>query len=302
VNDPNDHQAKEVAPAQPSTVTLRVDETQLSQLLENLKAPAASKLDLKDLASLIQVLALVVGGAWALYEFLTFRSEQNRLTLDQQRFAVQQQGLSTRMAELSLSLQKRQEELAGLQLGKAHESRYRLDTGARALLIQHRKDSDEVWIEYTFKITNISDQEFRVTYSVLEVFRGKLAVRLTNEAPIIPVNPPPNLYVAPEPGGVRWQRIHGEAHAYDKVPDRALGILKSAGYKPIQGGGGTFVLKAGESSRFQEDFVIRATPDALIGFVINWGMDFGYEWNARSYGLRELLSQPQSQRALLPPA
>lgn len=278
---------------QARTVTLRVDDAQLSRLLESLKP----RFDLKDLASLIQVLALVVGGAWALYEFLSFRSEQNRLTLDQQRFAVQQQGLSARMAELSLSLQKRQDELAGLQVGKAHESRYRLETSARASVVQRGNASDEYWVQYTFNITNSSDQEFNVTYSVFEVFLGEIAAKFTKDLQIISVNSPPNLYVAPELGGVHWQRIYGRAHVYDRVPDQDLAFLKSAGYKPIQGGGGTRVLRAGESSKWEQDFLIHAKPDAWIGFVVNWGMDFGYRWKDNSFRLQELLPQPQYRQA-----
>src|SRR5437660_1309323 len=72
-NSPHQQPDETMATCGSRAVTLRADEAQFSQLLENVKPPA--RFDLKDLASLIQVLALVVGGGWAFYEFLSFRSE-----------------------------------------------------------------------------------------------------------------------------------------------------------------------------------------------------------------------------------
>ena len=89
----------------------RIGEQQIKldaqQFVEVLRAVGADKKSIWSPSSLLQLaqfFAILVAGLWAFFEYKSFRSENEQLTLNQQRFAIEQQAITREQQALSLEM------------------------------------------------------------------------------------------------------------------------------------------------------------------------------------------------------
>jgi hypothetical protein len=263
-----------------------INPTQLDQILSEVSRKEQRRFDLHDAAQIVQVAALVAGGIWALFEFRTFKSENSRLTLEQQRFAVQQQEiareqqkLSIDMATVSLAYQKKQDELSGLALSKSKQTRFEFNSHLTAKPVSQSRKNGVFSVDVEFKVTNTSDTDFVVTASVIEIFIAEPVPMLRSNLDVITISFPPAItdtFYNPKPAaGLEWKKIAGKAHVFQEEP---LGpsLLLGNYPNPIIGGGGTLRLKAGESTTGSMTLLVKANPDAWVGAVVNLGFGDGH--------------------------
>jgi hypothetical protein len=261
----------------------RINPTQLDRILFEIRKKKHGRINLHDIVQIIQMAALVAGGIWALFEFRTFKSENSRLTLEQQRFAVQQQEigkeqqkLSLEMAKVSLAYQEKQDALSGLALSKSKQKRREFNSDLTAKPVSPAKNN-VFCVDVEFKVTNTSDAEFVVTYSLIEIFIAEPVPMLRTNLDVITIPTPPaitdGVYNPKTAAGLKWKKLAGKAHVYQDGAVHLPPFFSNAYPNPIIGGGGTLSLKAGESTTGSMTLLVKAHPDAWVGAVVKIGFD-----------------------------
>lgn len=80
----------------PATYQLNVDTQQLEQILGKLSKQRNARINWDNIAKITQVLGALAAGCWVIFQYLTFQSRSNEISL-------QQQQLQTRAAQASLT-------------------------------------------------------------------------------------------------------------------------------------------------------------------------------------------------------
>lgn len=251
---------------------IKFDPQQFAELLRRVEAGKKSIWSPSSLLQLVQVFAILVAGIWVFLEYISFRSENAQLTL-------KQQALSLEMARATLALQEKKEALTSIELERTQEARHKAKWSLDIHYIADADDEALYEVDVNFALTNTSDTEFKVTYSLVEVFLADPASLLTLEKPIVQVAFPPDItdsiYNQQDRSKQIWRRLAGQAHVLQNSGPIPF-ILTNAGYtKIIRGGGGTQKLKADETSLVGYAFLLRAKPEAWVGAVVHLGFDDG---------------------------
>ena len=211
-------------------ITLEVDEQQLNRVLSDGLNRDASKVKASDVLALVQVIALIVGGGYAVIQTL----KQSALTAEQLRLTVQAQERQNR--QLDLSLKHRQEQRHGFE-SRAKISAVGTEGGLKVY-----------YVEYAYNFTNISDEPFKVQFMVLDAYLGTPKPPSQAGPIVIQLNDP-----LTSEGGIAWNSLLlRQVSQYFDVSDWAKGRVRhylSQGPKlPLRGDGAR--LGTAQSARF----------------------------------------------------
>jgi hypothetical protein len=161
-----------------------------------------SRLD--SILKLVKLLAIIVSGCWVLFQFLSFQSESNRISLKQQEIAKEQSNLNLQIAtatqqatisqakmsaeeaELTLRTQQAEKELRELELKYTVDEK-RLDAQSKKLTIisrtTYKAAKQSRWVARELRdgliqvlyhpgITNASEESFEVSSIAVNVYAG----------------------------------------------------------------------------------------------------------------------------------
>jgi hypothetical protein len=260
------------------------------------------------LGSVVQTLAVIVGGAWILFRYLNIehateaqRLEQLRLSNQQAALTLQTQKASEQLrvdelrlanetARFTLSQQQeqrllRQKELEiSVALHQLEARKVRHEVGYteqrkfayRFLIDAHRdQGASQYVVNHGFELVNTSQRELEVSVLAIDYFIG--TARDGDTALVTPIGSPQNRWNADsEQGGhVSWKKI-GCVASITPAADQQIGKkvrTRLSDCQVVTGGGGTGYLRPSERLEYTDTYHVVAAPDAYVLFVTSYCLD-----------------------------
>ena len=239
---------------------------------------------LENTSKLLQILAVVAGGLWALKDYNEFKRQNNKLTNEQLQ-------LTNKTAELTQSSIDLSNQLSQMKLMHSTQGRLDITTDSSATLASKSGDGSDFLYRFETGLTvrNISDANITVPAMVVEVFAGAIPDEKIKGGKASLVNLPPSWLDDPVSGDIAWKRI---AVYVQRQPEIDGGIEKVISSFPITAGGLTGEIDTNEAHDWYGDFVLRAQPTDIVASVITfWAKDERNAIRLFEYGRLELLSE-----------
>ena len=263
--------------------TFKIDPQQLKKILSSLRTPSKNSFNLDKFYTFVQISAIIVAGIWALREYIEFRSEHEKLILNQLKFQVEQQDiaksqqeLTVKSAELSLllneqSLITKKKELENLVSQKITD----LQNNLIVEKIKSFQDGTNLYkggVE--LELVNTGDEEFEITYSITQYFIGLFPQDTLEINKMIFINPPPDIFNYAPKGYIHWENIGHSSGIYGSTKYDLRHSFRGFGIDNLVSGRGVVAnLRKGESSRFGYNFLFRSKPENSVAVVTNIGID-----------------------------
>jgi hypothetical protein len=280
-----------MTPRRPFTLTRGELAAIISRLDRSRAGGAATGSFLENLSKLLQVLAIVGGGAWVLLDYFEFKKTNNELTNKQLELAL-------KTAELSQSSTMLNNQLNQLKLTRTVQGR--LEVGGDSSVVRSAKFPDDTFLyrlQITLKVKNISDSTVSVPAVVTEQFIGKTPVAALKSEQAFLVNVPSSWLRTPTLGSVEWSRV---VAVVQRVPDQIdEEIEKQIANFPLTPGGLLGEIRSGELANWTASFVLKARSEDMVGAVATF-------WVQGEDGLRgpytftyyEILSEAEDAHSL----
>jgi hypothetical protein len=282
-------QTQQAAPTDGATIshcTFQISEKQFDALRQSfvkVDSPKPWYKDFERLAQLVSLLAVLVGGAWALYQFLAFGRDSQALGVRLQEIEERSQQLAVKQQEIRL----KQEEVALVHAGVELELKKGEQTiqNSRNFELTHRvelrstdgpAENEQTGFRHYrgtvfLHMRNGAPKEpLTVTYVAVRYYLGTATQAQATTQPYFGlVNGPTTRPVA---GAViDWKHVGTRSYVYrPNLPEYPTLF----GASP-ESGGGTRRLSPSESSELEEDFVVSGRANQWIGFIINIGINGG---------------------------
>ena len=264
------------------------DDGQIKKMASALRRPSGPTWSVDRILQVIQVLAVVIGGCWVLFQFLVFERESLAL-------ANQAKSLSNDLARLTLELQRahaslRTEELKhSVELGRLQALRasqsvrysdrqsFKTVTTLGAKKVQDLVEDMVLYeVEYSLKIENLSEKPLEVSAWVLDCDLAHLPQIGAQPASMLPVSrlghPADRWHPlsGADPEGLSWKRVGTYSaifsEAQGKISEPWDDVVRKT--NPI---GGAFVgpIGPGASLSYCETFLVRASEGTYMGLTAN---------------------------------
>lgn len=274
---------------------LKFDESQLKQILGTLASEKPKQWSISTALAALQFLAILGAAAWGLYEYLAFRKEHEALQLqkmqferEQQSVLKEQQQIALHMAKLSTISIEGKNRLQEIELrSKVNERIERTADDLTVVEIQEYDDGTRLYkLTLSAGVKNISDTPVEISWTVIEYFVGELPEGVPSKRSIFRIDPLPRLLREPAEDSI-WTRVGWDAHVLATTKSD-LEWLRN--YEPEKGGGMTAHLAKEEESFFAYEYILRANPNELVGFTLNFAVsseenDGGLAWYFSNFKL-----------------
>jgi hypothetical protein len=249
----------------------------ISKLNRRLAKPSGWSL-LEMISSIVQVLAIVLGGGWVLFTYLDFQKRNN---------------------ELAYATARITKELSQQTLQRSREGR--LDVAMDSSIARSFRFEDGTFLyryHVLLKVKNISESAVFIPAVVAEFFIGTMPKDGLKPNEALYVNLPTQWQHEAVPGSISWTR--GGVYAQSKIESPIDEQVK----KDIQAFPPLAVdfasnLPSGTSNEIGLTFLIRSRPDAVAGAVITfWVRTADGSPDLQIYTNTELLSEAEDVPAL----
>jgi hypothetical protein len=275
-----------MTPANRLMVTRRQLSATISRLNRSRAGQASTGSFLENMSKLLQILAIVVGGAWVLTDYFEFSKSNKSLTNRQAELAITTATLTQSGLELN-------NKLADINVSRTTEGR--LDVYSDSSVVQSAIFPDKTAL-YRFQVSvnakNMSDGNVLIPAIVIEFFLGTNTIKDLKPGQAFLINQPGSWLDEVPPGSISWSRLTA---VVQKDPPHIDGDLAKiiADFTPIAGGF-VGVLPRGGSTHWNADFVVRARPEDMAAAVITfWERGENYQIGKFVHTRTELLSEAE---------
>jgi hypothetical protein len=211
---------------------------------------------LENISKLLQILAIVIGGAWVLKDYYEFKKANNEFV--------------NRQAELAIATGKLTEALDTLKLEHSKEGRIDSDMGASVTRSTRFDDGTFLYRYYVWlKVKNISDTRISIPAVVVEHFLGTASKDELKPNEALYVNLPPQWQQQEKDvtGSISWTRKG--AYMESKIENRSdQDLVEQIPPFPKMAIDFAGSLPSGTFTDIGVSFLLRARPDAIAGAVI----------------------------------
>jgi len=232
----------------PTDVHLTVEQA----ILDAVRKPA-QRWNTEATLRVFQIVAIIIGGAWAYYTYVTFQKKSNDLAL---------KAAQARLRESELALQKAQVDIQKGTIEVNRMSQAPVTTTER-LHIEPLADAKSYFVSYDYTFANSGNGRVMITPVMAEAFVARTPA-MDGDTLINDVA---------DPGALQWQvlsrhgfvaRDHWRADMkVVNLPDEALAE---------NGGGGTGTMNAGESLDGNITLLVHGKPTDFVGFRIRYSI------------------------------
>ena len=216
------------------------------EILHAIRRAPTPRWSLQTTLQTLQLLAILLGGSWALFLFVTFQRENNSLALEAARATLRQAQLTAKTSELTI----------------AKESQAPLTT-TDVISVQPLPSAPGWYLaRYDFSIRNSGGGAIDIASAIGDGFVGTAALSGSDG---IVVN---NIW---DPGAVVWKKVASEGHASRSTFTPGM-IIENGGDRvpAVLGGGGTGALNTTETAEATMTVLIHAKPTDFIGFRVRF--------------------------------
>jgi hypothetical protein len=218
--------------------------------------PSSLKID--DIAKIFEILAIIVGGLWALHAYFEFQKQNEQLTITQQQLSLTQ-------AQLANEAQK-------ITLDKSRQVRI---AAAPKLTLSARKigpaDNGNFlyFAELDLVLQNTSEATVNVDFDIINIYLSPSLAAFSNK-PFAFLNTPPSIYAQTQTGGIQSEKLYELAHIRGGMDEKTV-----PPFSYITNGGLTGSPRSGDKTQFDMTFTISARPDQVVSVIANIGVDWG---------------------------
>ena len=223
------------------------------EILQAIRRAPAPRWSLQATLQTLQLLAILLGGGWALFLFVTFQRENNSLALEAARATLRQAQLTAKTSALTIAKET-------FDVDRNEQSPL---TTTDVISVQPLPSAPGWYVaQYDFSITNSGGQRIDIAYAIDDAFLG--STTLSGNAGIA-VN---DIW---DKGPVRWEKIAFEGHASRSAFKEGL-IIHNGGdhVRAVLGGGGTGALNTTETVQARMTVLVHAKPTDFIGFRVRF--------------------------------
>jgi len=226
----------------------------------------------KNIISIIQTVAILIGACWTIYLFFKFDREQKKLSIA----LLESQNIQ---AELTAQLSKLQIKKSELDVDQALSERVKFEHDIKITDLQHnynKSGKDLFLIEYVYSIINNSNKKIEVTLVLVNSYLAKIPAM--KEDSVVEIRD------FRDNEGIPWIFLKSKGYYYSTKWEKGMGYENVKGVDVLfeRGGGGTAELDNGEKSSGSMDLLILAREADIIGFeariVINKGEKTANRW------------------------
>lgn len=218
-----------------------------------LRPPASSRWSVAATLQLLQLAAILIGGGWALYLYVTFQDENNRLALEAARASLRQAQQTLKASDLAIAKET-------MDVDRIAQS----PLGTTDVVSIQTLPSVPGWYlaRYDFSITNNGGGRIDIATAIGDAFVG--SATLANADGIV-VND------VGDPGAVTWKKVAFEGHASRSAFKDGMLVEDGGDRVPaVKGGGGTGALNTTETAQSTMTVLVHANPTDFIGFRVRF--------------------------------
>jgi hypothetical protein len=273
-----------MTPTQRFTITHRQLGAIISRLNRSLAGKASTGSFLENMSKLLQVLAIVVGGAWVLIDYFEFKKTNNKLT--------------NATAELTQSSIILNNQLNEIKISRTKEGRLDVITESHVVRYAILEDHTSLYrFQMSLRARNVSDGAVFIPAMVIEFFIGTNTVGDLKPGQAFLINQPSSWLDKAPPGGIEWSRLTAVVQKDPpQIDDELAKVI--ADFTPIAGGFVGVLLRGG-SSHWNADFALRARPENMAGAVITfWERGENDQFVSSVQSRTELLSEAEDASSL----
>lgn len=222
--------------------------------------------------AIVNFLALVVGGIWAVIVWYPNYKTQTA-TLQQIQFNMQ----------------------SDRQLPFDYEAKLNVS------VVKQYSDGSRLYdIDYDVTNKNLSKSEMTVSYSVAELYLGESDQPELKIGEADEINDPPDPFHPESDGVVKWRRVTYDANVIDGDTNKALLDWVNKSYGKHSDGGLTAVLPSGTSNEYDPEFELRAMPNQYVAVQVAFGINDSLDVSGPNVGLiydSQLLGDAETDQA-----
>jgi hypothetical protein len=267
-------------------LTRRQFKAAISQLNRSRLAKPSTGSALENISKLLQVVAIFVGGAWVLMDYLEFKKSNNELMLQQGRLAVT-------TAQITLDLNK-------LKLERSTEGR--MEVAIDGSVVRSVRLEDGTFLHryhVSLEAKNISESTVFIPAIVVEFFIGTMPKDELKPNEALYINPPNGWLDEAVPGRISWTREGVYAHSQIESPIDDEVEKNIQAFPPLGAAGFAGNVQSGATTQIGLSFLIRSRPDAVAGAVITfWDRTANSSHYKQVHTNYELLSEAEDALAL----
>jgi len=247
-----------------------IDELQLTDMTPGPRAGSASTgVFLENLSKLLQVLAIVVGGAWVLMDYFEFQKENKKLTLEQGKLANTTTALNQKSIELNNKLSEINinRKIAQIIDVTSESSTVRLE--------KHNNEQNVYRFDFTVRAKDISDSmTLFIPALVVEFFLGEIPTKsLMTSGTGFLLNAPQSWQTKSIIGDVHWLRLGAYVQRDPRVTDDKLKKLQIP--REFHDMAGDFVgtLNPGQTNDWVTTFALMSSDNNMVGAVATFWVE-----------------------------
>jgi len=224
---------------------------------------------LANLSSLFQVIALVVGGGWVLMEYLSFKKLNNDLTNQQTAVAIQLASLQAISTNLN-------NELSRIKLDAARKGTFEVKSETSVTRYQKLETEGLYRFFDRLVLKNASQIDLTIHAWVVELFIGTRPKGPLSAGGAIVVNQPRSTFAkkpqsygnkeqVPASDSIEWRPVASKVQVREQAH---LDVIRDVSGIDAITGDSTGLLRPGETTEWGVTFLLRASPDDLVGAVM----------------------------------
>ena len=221
--------------------------------------------------------------------------ELKKMALDQARVAleVQQNERQLKETELAADVELKRQEVALNELKQQqqqhdveysvnHQSSYELNATAERVK-ELSKDLSEYRVHLHFTLKNVSTVNYEVSYVAVERYVGILKENpdtSVGDVMLTSTGAPPSLVNSElNTGGYQWTRLGRPFASVWRPAKEDLGQWRFLINSDVSSNVDVGVVAPGETTEFEDGYIVRAKPGTHLAFVVDWIINRGKDPN-----------------------
>jgi hypothetical protein len=249
---------------------LSVDRHQLSQLIVALRQPQRHGLDLSKVLQLLQAAALVLGGCWAFFQYLTFQKTLNADRIAQSKIELARSDVELELRKLEVGLKSVEGDMKSQEFETAKSVNFSRTISIDVKPLEEAGKGLRAYsVAYGFSLENTGKAAFEVSGVITDYYIGAVKTAGVRRSAILPLGTPANRWNPSSEvlGAINWKRLNTVSSVISMPKEEIASpwdyVIDET--SPVHGGGLSGTWQPGQSAQNASPLIVYAKPGSYIG-------------------------------------